>query len=181
MADFDLLDLRNIFEDQSVMICFNGPFSHSVIEQLGEAVRNYLQSAEAPKNRIADVFSVFVEQAQNLKNYTARSRLGDSADSSARTGTLAIAREGEHYIVSSGNLIRAEDAQVIREHIDPLLEADKDTLKKMYKRQLRQPVAEGEGAGLGFIHMARKAAEPLRYSIRDSKNGTAFFNITVVI
>jgi len=181
MANFDLLELRNIFEDQSVMICFNGPFSHSVIEQLGEAVRNYLESADAPKDRIADVFSVFVEQAQNLKNYTAEAETRIPHAAGAQNGTLAIARDGENYVVSSGNPICAEDAAPLRERLDPIIASDKRELKQMYKQKLREPAEEGQGAGLGFVYMARKAVEPLRYSIREQSDGTAFFNITVVI
>ncbi|MFO8063844.1 MAG: SiaB family protein kinase [Spirochaetota bacterium] len=181
MANFDILSLRTIFEDQNVMICFNGPFSHSVIEQLGEAVKNYLRSSEAPKDRIADVFSVFVEQAQNLKNYTTRTDLQSVQHSSGAGGTLAIAHEGENYIVSSGNLVQSEDVARIRRYIDPLLEADKGELKRMYKQRLREPVEQEEGAGLGFISMARKAVEPLRYSIKEQPDGTMFFNISVVI
>ena len=181
MANFDIMDLRNIFEDQNVMICFNGPFSHSVIEQLGEAVKNHLHSSHAPKDRIADVFSVFVEQAQNLKNYTTRTGSDLSQESSGANGTLAIAREGENYIVSSGNLVGAEDVERIRAFIDPLLEADGKELKTMYKRRLREPVEEGDGAGLGFISMARKSVEPLRYSIKEQPDGALFFNISAVI
>ncbi len=181
MGSFDIASLRNLFEEQGVMICFNGPFSHSVIEQLGDAVRNYLQSANAPRDSVADVFSVFIEQAQNLKNYAASTSLGADEYSPERNGTLAIAREEDHYIVSSGNLIRKEDAPPLRQRLDEIASADADELKKMYKKRLREPVAEGDGPGLGLIFMARKSPEPLRYSITEHTNGTAFFTIGVVI
>jgi hypothetical protein len=155
------------------MICFNGPFSHSVIEQLGEAVKKHLQSSETPRDRVTDVFSVFVEQAQNLKNYTT-SRLDG-------IGTLAIARNGESYVVSSGNLIRPEDAADLHARLGELIAADSATLKSMYKTQLRRPIEEGAGAGLGLITMARKASEPIEYSIMDSVGVNAFFTITVTI
>lgn len=173
MKTFDLFSLRTTFETQGVMICFNGPFSHSVIEQLGEAVKKHLQSSEAPRDRVTDVFSVFVEQAQNLKNYTT-SRLPG-------IGTLAIAREGEAYVVSSGNMILPEDAADLRTRLDEIITADATALKSMYKTQLRQPIEEGEGAGLGFITMARKASRPIEYSIMDSVGTNDFFTITVMI
>lgn len=181
MSAFDLFSLRNSFEDQGVMIVFNGPFSHSVIEELGEAVKKYLQSAEAPKDRVADVFSVFIEQAQNLKNYTSRRDIDLPEESSERNGTLVIARHGGHYVVSSGNVVLREDAEPIRERLDTITELDGDALKKLYKQRLREPMADPGKAGLGFISMARKASGPIEYTIRNLSDGTAFFNISVTI
>ena len=181
MSTFDLFALRNSFEDQGVMIVFNGPFSHSVIEELGEAVKKYLQSAEAPKDRVADVFSVFVEQAQNLKNYTSKAAADLPEGSIDQNGTLAIARDNDHYVVSSGNVIRREDVEAIRGRLDSIVELDAGELKKLYKQRLREPTDGSGGAGLGFISMARKATAPIEYTIRELQDGTAFFNITVTI
>jgi hypothetical protein len=152
-----------------------------VIEQLGEAVKKHLQSDEAPRDRIKDVFAVFIEQAQNLKNYTSREDIELPGEKSARAGTLIIARNEENYIISSGNMVRNDDIATLREYLDPLIDADKDSLKKMYKKRLREPLKEGEGAGLGFISMARKASEPLHYSIKEQDSSTSFFTIEIVI
>ena len=181
MAGFDLFALREVFADQGVMICFNGPFSHSVIEELGIAVRKYLESADAPTSRVADVFAVFVEQAQNLKNYASRETLGREEAGSHRSGTLVIAREGERYVVSSGNMVRAEDIGRVVDRLKALDGLDKAALKVAYKERLRGS-AEGESsAGLGFIDMARRAAEPLRFSVRELSGDLVFFSISVLI
>jgi hypothetical protein len=181
MAAVDLFSLRNIFQEQGVMICFNGPFSHSVIEELGKAVKRYLQSEEAPKDRVADIFSVFVEQAQNLKNYTAREDLSLPADSAYRSGTLLIGREAEHYVINSGNIVHSEDAETIKTRLEDLNDMDNDELRRLYKKRLREPIQEGQGPGLGFITMARKAAEPIRYSFREVEESLYFFNIAVLV
>ncbi len=181
MAGFDLFTLREVFADQGVMICFNGPFSHSVIEELGIAVRKYLESAEAPTSRIADVFAVFIEQAQNLKNYTGRDSIAAGEPSQHRNGTLVIAREGEHYVVSSGNMVRREDVEEVIGKLNALVGLDKPALKAAYKERLRGSGAQGRGAGLGFIDMARRAAEPLRFSVRELPGDAVFFSISAVV
>ncbi|HKK48558.1 MAG TPA: SiaB family protein kinase [Alkalispirochaeta sp.] len=173
MRSFDLYTLRTTFESQGVMMCFNGPFSHSVIEQLGDAVKNHLRSSDAPRSRVTDVFSVFVEQAQNLKNYTTARLDG--------IGTLAIARDGERYVVSSGNMILPEDKPQLQSRLDEIVSADADTLKLMYKTRLREPLQDGAGAGLGLLTMARTATDPIEYSILDSTGNYNFFTITVTI
>lgn len=181
MAGFDVFSLRNLFAEQGVMMCFSGPFSHSIIEELGVAVKHYLLSADAPKDRMADVFAVFVEQAQNLKNYTARPEFAAAGAAQFQNGTLAIAREMEHYVISSGNLIRRDDSAKIMATLDSIIHRDKTQLKDLYKQRLRGPDSGSGGAGLGFIDMARKASKPVWYSIRELPDGTDFFNIAVVV
>lgn len=181
MTSFDLISLRNVFAAQGVMICFNGPFSHSVIEELGTAIRKYLQSDDAPKDRIADVFSVFVEQAQNLKNYTSQDFGDTSGNPDFKHGTLVIARDGDHYIVSSGNLIRASDADVLVGNLGRIVELDSDGLRALYKQRLRSEVAPGKGAGLGLIAMARKASRPISFTAQAAEHGARYFSISVYI
>lgn len=176
----DLFSLRKSFEEQGIMICFNGPFSHSVIEQLGDAVKRYLHSADAPRDRIADVFAVFVEQAQNLKNYTAG--LEEISGADHHNGTLVIGRENDAYFVSAGNMIRNQDVPELQQRLEGLKGLDKTELKALYKKQLREPVDhEKGGAGLGFILMARKGSQPIRYSFEKQRDGWSFFHISVVI
>jgi hypothetical protein len=182
MAGFDLYELRNVFTNQGILICFNGQFSHSVIEELGVAVRKYLASDEAPKDRIADVFAVFVEQAQNLKNYTAEDGVFKDADAAYRTGTLAIARGAGSYTVSCGNHVRNEDIPQLTGRLDEVRGLDKTELRKLYKRRLRAPeTTDSGGAGLGIIDMARKASQAPDYSLKDLGDGTHFFHISVTI
>ena len=47
MERLDLFDMRGVFTRQEIMICFNGPFSRSIIEELGNAVKRYLEEARA--------------------------------------------------------------------------------------------------------------------------------------
>lgn len=44
MHKISLLSLHRQFEDANIQICFNGPLSHSIIEELGLAVRRYLEN-----------------------------------------------------------------------------------------------------------------------------------------
>ena len=183
MSRIDLFELRNTFEAQGVMMCFNGPFSHSVIEQLGSALRQYLQSDEAPRDRVGDVFSVFIEQAQNIRNYTAKVE-SDPADPYpiAGSGTLAIGREGDVYIVVSGNPVEALDAESLRERLSELQTLDAAGLKARYKQVLRAPRDEDSGgAGLGFISMARTARSPIQFDLRELSENRYFFTIRVEI
>jgi hypothetical protein len=169
--------LRDLFLRENVLLCFNGPFSHSIIEELGKALKAHLEGDRLAKSAIMDVFSVFIEQTQNVKNYTKGS---GALPETARTGIVVIGKEGERYMVGSGNLVAAADIHPLVARIERLKGLDKPALKALYKDQLRAaPV--GPGAGLGLISMARVATEPLRYVVEPAGEGLVFFSLGAVI
>ena len=67
MQKISLLSLRQQFENANIQICFNGPLSHSIIEELGLAVRRYLESETTGSEKMMDVFSVYVEMTGGFK------------------------------------------------------------------------------------------------------------------
>lgn len=177
-----LYDIRRTLTDGGILICFNGPFSHSIIEELGKAVNRYLESAEVKKSAMMDVFSVFIEATQNVRNYAHRPDVTEAERPRLNTGIIVIARQGEHYVVHSGNCVRREHGDELLRKLDAIAGLDKAGLKLLYKEKLRQEVPPGsQGAGLGLIDMARKATEPLAYTLVPEEDGYAFFSLQVVI
>ncbi|AWK85223.1 SiaB family protein kinase [Azospirillum thermophilum] len=181
MKGTDLFDLQGLLSQQKLLICFSGPFSHSVIEELGKAVRNHLEHERIEKSAVMDVFSVYVEQAQNVRNYAlSREAMGRPVPSSS--GIVVIGKDGDRYAVSSGNLVEAEDVPALTALLDRLRGLDKAGLKAAYKEQSRKPRDPGgTGAGLGLIDMARKASQPLEYSVRPIDDRYYFFSLEVRI
>jgi hypothetical protein len=177
-----LFDLRQMLSDQGILISFNGPFSHSIIEELGKAVKHYLETEDVRKSAMMDVFSVYIEATQNVRNYGARSDFDESIRTRVGSGIIVIGKEGEAYVVRSGNLVRAEDGALLMARLEELSGMDKAALKARYKEQMRREVPEGgHGAGLGLIDMARKASAPLEYSLIPERDGYAFFSLGVRI
>jgi hypothetical protein len=176
VQNLDLLRLRDLFLRENVLLCFNGPFSHSIIEELGKALKAHLEVDKLAKSAVMDVFSVFIEQTQNVRNYTKGSALPETA----RMGIVAIGKEGERYVVGSGNLVKEADIRELTARIDRLNGLDKPALKSLYKEQLRS-APEGPGAGLGLISMARVATAPLRYAVEPVGDDLVFFSLGAVI
>jgi hypothetical protein len=177
-----LYDIRRTLTDGGILICFNGPFSHSIIEELGKAVNKYLESAEVKKSAMMDVFSVFIEATQNVRNYAHSPDVTEAERPRLNTGIIVIARRENHYVVNSGNCVRQEHGEELLRRLDALAGQDKAGLKALYKERLHQEVPQGsQGAGLGLIDMARKATEPLSYTLVPEGDGYAFFSLQVVI
>ena len=65
----NLLELQKILQQHGVLISFSGRFSQEIIEELGDAVKKYLETESISQTETYNVFSVFIEQTQNIKNY----------------------------------------------------------------------------------------------------------------
>lgn len=174
----DLFDLRERFDNEKILLCFNGPISRSLIEEIGNALRNYMKSEQASPAAALDVFAVYIELTQNIRHYAVSSQLLD-----ADTATVVVSYRDGHYHVSAGNIVRQEDGQILMDKVVALAALDKVELKKVYKEQLRKP-REAEatsGAGLGLIDIARKASAPVVPSLKLLNNGTGYFSLSVQI
>jgi len=180
MGLIDLFSLQQTYNQQRIMLCFNGPLTKSLIEEIGNALRNYMEHEHATPSSAMDVFGAYIELTQNIRHYASRKGWGE-AEASA---TVVIARDTEgRYVVSAGNILDGTDGPALEARVHRLASMDKLQLKAEYKDQLRKPRDEGacSGAGLGLIDLARKASEPLSCSLRKLDDGRAFFSMRVVM
>ena len=179
MTPDQLARIREEITREGVMICFNGAFVHSIIEEIGNALRRYLEDNEEKKGSALDVFSVYIEQAQNVRNYLARKHFADAAHANA---IIIIGRRAEKYVVSSGNIVEAADRDDLARRLEEVRGLDAAGLRALFKERLRAPSAGREGgAGMGLIEIARRCAEPLQYSFRPVDESHSFFCLTVVV
>ncbi|BCM92758.1 hypothetical protein IAD21_04640 [Abditibacteriota bacterium] len=180
MDHSDLYLLRETYNQKRLVLCFNGPFSQGLIEELGLALRSHLQSDSVSSAAASDVFAVYIELTQNIRHYARHNTISDEAG-----GTVAIGRdEQDRHIILAGNVVEPEDGRALQERVRDIAGMDKAQLRAAYKEQLRRPREEGSasGAGLGLLDIARKSSEVLSCSLLPVNSGNQlFFSIKVVI
>ena len=175
----DLDRIRQFLAEEGILMCFNGPFRHSIIEELGQAVRSHLEAEDGRKNAMTDVFSVFIEATQNVSNYARSEPWTEAERARVQSGVLVIGRQEDQYRIRCGNYIRPADTGPLLARLDALAALDAAELKALFKARLRAEPPAGGGAGLGLIRMARTASRPLAYEVAPSEDGLAFFSLTV--
>jgi hypothetical protein len=173
----DLLAIRKMFNCQNILLCFNGPVTAPLIEEIGNAFRKHMEGLQESPSSVTDVFSVYIEMAQNIRRYAQAQAL------ESESATIVITRDASgSYAISASNVVRDQDGEVLHGRIAQLLQMDKDAMKAAFKTQLRQPRASLTGsAGLGLIDMARKATAPLQHSLQKIANGRSLFNLHVML
>ncbi|MBF0539074.1 MAG: hypothetical protein HQL03_12575 [Nitrospirae bacterium] len=171
--------IKHGLEKEGIIVSLSGMLSHSIIASVAEAIEESLETLGMNNKLVNNVFSIFIEMAQNLINYT-KDRDNDVNNIHKDSGIILVGydKKERRYFVASGNTISASDKARIHDKIENIISMDSAALKDYY-RKLRKSGqdAHSKGAGLGFVEMQRKASAPLKYSIDDINETEAFFSI----
>jgi hypothetical protein len=175
----DFFALHRQMQRKGILIYFSGPFSQKIMLGLGFSLRKKITDSDTP-SKASRAFSIFVELAQNIISYS-EDKVGSAEDQSA-LGVIMVSERSGRYFIECGNTIAREDSARISGKLDAIRNLTQDELKALYKKQRHDgPDEKSAGAGLGFIEMARRASEPITYSIAEAENGQVFFSVTATV
>lgn len=176
-----ILEVKEKLNEYGIVLSFRGPFSQGIIEEIGSALKSYLQNKDKTKGEIYKVFSIFIEQTQNVKNYAFHFD-EEEKEKILDSGIIIIGENEGKYFICSGNLVQEKDMPKLKERLNQLKDSSDKDLKKLYKERLRADMSrDGGGAGLGLIEMARKASEKIDYEFIAQEDGYYFYTLTVII
>ncbi|NDV18647.1 hypothetical protein GO013_04335 [Pseudodesulfovibrio sp. JC047] len=171
-------------KQDGVFLYFNGPVSQRVVEGLADSMRSKMRAEEAGMGVMQRVFSILVEQMQNIVRYSS-DRHVDSTDSGGEMahGQVVVGREMDgSFFVACGNKVSAKDCATLTASLQVLRSMNKDELKAYYRERRKSgECVTDKGAGLGLVEMARKAFRPMDFDIVPVDGGTSFFSMKVVI
>lgn len=178
----DLVNLQSTFRESGILICFSGHFSQGIIEEMSEAIRSHLENFDASKSEAYCVIAVFVEQTQNIKNYSSRQGNPASKEFIDASGIVIIGKNSDGFYINAGNPICNRDIAALQARLERIASMDKAALKQFYKEQMNAPFDPATGgAGLGLIDIARKASRPIEYSFKPYGDNYHFFSINVTV
>ncbi len=155
-----------------------------MVEGIGETLRQRMELEGVGTSVINRVFSVFIEQIHNILHYSGEKIPEDrTADDELRFGIVLVGRSGNSYYVRCGNFVSNSRVGPLSALLERLQGMNKDQLKALYRERRKSPETgdDSKGAGLGFIEMARKASEPLRFDFKAVDDDRTFFSITTII
>jgi hypothetical protein len=180
----DIFDLYKNLKGEGIIFCFCGSTSQAVVEGIGETLRQRMELEGVGTNVINKVFSVFIEQIHNILHYSAEKIPDDqTVEDELRFGIVLVGRLNGGYYVRCGNFVSNTHLKTLSTLLEEIRGMDKDELKTLYKERRRsaEPADGSKGAGLGFIEMARKASEPLKFDFTAVDDDSSFFSITTII
>ena len=176
----DLYNYKQGLQKDGIIFSFSGPMSHEIIEGIGSAIRVKIGEGEDGDRKAAlKVFAIFVEQVENVINYSVEK---DYEDSQLSFGIVVIGKKDDYFFISGGNKINTNKVEKLKSNLDKLTKMNKDELKIYYKEKRRASKEDdSKGAGIGFIEMARKSTKPIEYSFEEIDSEYSFFTIKISI
>ena len=181
MIAHDFYRFRNYLEREGISFCYSGYLTEQTLFGIGEAIKRKLEYDHAGKTTSRRIFSVFVEQVQNVIRYSEdnyQATGGGSGEIDLRHGVLTVGNQGDAYFVVCGNRIKARDVEKLRKKLTEIQGMDRSELKAHYKEVLRGETPEGsKGAGVGFLEIARQASRGIEFDFAEIDEEFAFFTL----
>jgi len=176
MSELNLYDIYNQVKDQRILIEFKGGLSQEILMQMGDLINEKI----GVDKKIKKIFSVFIELAQNMMKYSAEREIINAKNMGV--GLILFTEEEFCYYVYSGNLIENEKLKLTCLCLDKVNSSTDEQLKIMYKEQIKKPMLPNQnGAGLGFIEIARKSKSNIEYRITKVDDKLSFIVMIVKI
>jgi len=181
----DMIGWHKMLNDKKITLIYSGPLWAEGIGGLAGTLKRRFEFDKLPLEASQEVFSVFVEQMNNMLMYSAEKKQFETAEEITESpkGTFILGKEGKTYFIQTGNVMKDENVEFIKNKIDYLNTLDKNELRKYYKEQykLTNDNPESKGAGLGFIEIARRISSKIEYSFVPYETGLTFFSLYVTI
>lgn len=181
MLATDMYKFRNYLREAGIIFCYSGYMTEDVLVGLGKAIKQKLTMDEEDKKTTQAVFSIFVEQVQNVIRYSAEKETKDDM-TELRYGVLTVGRQDNKVFVTCGNVIKNSDKDRLNKNLTAIQKMDKAELKKLWKDTLRGETPDGsKGAGVGFIDIARRARQGFDFDFSEVDDAISFFTLKAYI
>jgi hypothetical protein len=181
MLAADYLRMKKEINGNGIIFSFSGFISEDLLFALGNSLKKQLSMDEADANKVKRVFSVFVEQVQNIIRYSAERHDGDPKGA-VSSGVVTVGSEKDRFFVACGNIMRRGDVLQLKEKLELLRSLDPAGIKAYYLEKIKEPPEPGSlGANIGLIEIARRASEPIQFDFTDIDETSVFYCMKVFI
>jgi len=162
---------------------FSGKMNEQNMIHAATTIETLLTEQSAPKDKIQNVFELFIETIQNILNYASNSiELSNHKREVECDCSLSFFTKENTYILESCNLIHKNQKSLIEERLNSIDGLDKQTLRKLIRKSSRSKENKhNNGAGLGYILMSLKSKHPIEIEFNEYNNNTFKYKQKLVI
>jgi hypothetical protein len=174
-----IYDLHKTMLARNLILVYEGEFTQEITKSVLAMAERNMDSMGEESGIKRKVFNVMVECLQNIVKHGEELTLENNQKS---TAIFMIGKQDSAYVITSGNPIKNDEVERMRERLDHINELDKDGLKQLYKDIIKSTtISDKGGAGLGFVDMARKSGQKLEYDFEKMDDAYSFFSLRTTI
>jgi hypothetical protein len=170
-------------EEENVILSFKGIVTAELLTSVLDIMESKMESMNEPPRIKKKVFNVLVECLQNLYHHLNEiSENSTDENIDQKSALLLIVRGKDNFLIRTGNYIKNEKVEELKERLENINSMDKDELKLYYQDSLNSSMVSAKGtAGLGMIDIARKSGNKLDFAFLKINEDTSFFCLNVKI
>ena len=173
---YKLFGFDRIMTEKELLLVFRDEMTNETVNDLLAIAEIKMKSVSGEKKFIRRVFNILVECVQNIVNHADVSpvrKLNQAA-------ILVIGKGVDHYFVITGNLIRNERIENLKEIIDLINGLSPEVIRDYYteKMKVAEFSAKG-GAGLGLLDISRRSGRKLEYDFRQVDDVFSYFSFKI--
>jgi Family of unknown function (DUF6272) len=174
-------DLHKTMIANNLIIVYEGEFTQEITKSVLAMAERNMDAIGESANVKRKVFNVMVECLQNIVKHA--EELNEKDDDGLKNNAIfMLGKQANEYIITSGNPIKNEFINNVKEKIERINSLDKEGLKELYKEIIKNTeISDKGGAGLGFIDMARKSGEKIGFSFDAINDAFSFFSLRIVV
>lgn len=175
-----IYDLHQSMMTHNVILIYEGDFTQETTKSILSMAERNLESSGEESGIKRRIFNVMVEALQNIVKHS--DEVEDAEKGKHHAAIFLIGNEQSRYSIMSGNPVKKENVELLKNSLSKINNLDKDGLKELYKDIIKNTtLSDKGGAGLGFVDMARKSGEKLEWSFIDMDDEFSFFCLKVNI
>ena len=163
-------------DPENPLFTYEGPFFIDLLTMFG----NYLKMMTTKHPFIQKkIFRIYVELSQNVANYAEEFIKLQHEQKRIGIGELRIAEDKNQYLLTTKNLVRVKDGNVLSQRCEIINNASAEHLKDL-KRELRKSSTGYKlGARIGLVQARLISGNPLDYNILEKNKDFSYFKLTV--
>ncbi len=177
--DIDQLSIikQIVPKNTKILLEYEGPFSKEIIRLFSQKISEFVKNNSQVYKKF---FYVFIELAQNVKEYSDWRAIGDDGKDYG-IGALVIGELDDQYILYIGNVVNNKDLEVLKKKCEIINSLDRESLR-LFKRQQRNLIpGTNQNAHIGLIMVALTTRKKLDIEIKPVDQNNSFFILKISV
>ncbi|MDQ3394580.1 MAG: SiaB family protein kinase [Bacteroidota bacterium] len=164
----------------SIRLSYKGVVTFEIIDSVLNIISDRLDIIEENLVTRKKVYCILMESLQNLCNHIDYQENKFPYDSNCIL--LAVENDQGSYSINTGNFIPVKKVEELKNWIDKINNSSAEELKVLYNNVLtNNSYSTKGGGGLGFLDIARKSNNKLKYNFETIDESNCFFTLKITI
>ncbi len=162
--------------EQLILLSYEGGLTFDLVQLFIDRIESGLLNENYSLQSKKKIYNVLVEVFQNVShNLEFNTTL--STPNNAHIASLKVWIESDFCTIATGNHIETTKVQKLEHWIAKINGLDKEELRSLHKEVLNNGTfSEKGGGGLGFLDIARKTGNDMKYKFEDINTDFSYFN-----